>query len=103
MSIDYNSQATADIDDAARSIAVDLSPAMATAFLHRLTDTLVGLEAFPHSGSPVDPPPANFPDLRYRPVTRFPSRVVYYVPTPTGIRVVRVLHAHQDTAGAFGD
>ena len=103
MSIDYNPQATVDIDDAARSIAVDLSPAMATAFLHRLTDTLVGLEAFPHSGSPVDPPYPNCPGMRCRAVKKFTARVVYYVPTPTGIRVVRVLHAHQDTAGAFGD
>ncbi len=61
----------------------------------------MGLEAFPLGGSPVDPPYPNFPGLRFRPVRGFESRVVFYYPTPTGILVVRVLHAHQDVNAVF--
>lgn len=101
MSIEYTTQAEWDILDAVDGIIDTIGPAVARAFRHRFQQTLTALEAMPHSGSPVDPPPPNFPDLRFRPVTRFRGRVVYYTPTPTGIRVVRVLHAHQDTGGAF--
>lgn len=103
MSIDFNPEATADVDNAAESIAVDLSPVMARVSLRRLTDTLTGLEAMPSTGSPVDPPYPNYPGLRFRPIKRFAARVVYYTPTPTGIRVVRVLHAHQDTGRTFAE
>ena len=102
MSIEYTPQAEWDILEAVDSILDDLGAGVARAFRHRLEQTLTGLEAMPHTGSPVDPPSPNFPGLRFRPVHRFRGRVVYYYPTPTGIYVVRVLHAHQDTAGTFG-
>lgn len=102
MSIEYTPQAEWDILDAVDGIIDTIGPTVAMAFRHRLQQTLRALEAMPFSGAPVDPPPPPYPDLRFRPVTRFRSRVVYYQPTPTGIRVVRVLHAHQDTGGAFG-
>lgn len=102
MSIDYTPQAEGDILDAVDSLTDDLGPAVARAFRHRLQRTLSGLEAFPHSGSPVDPPYPNYPGLRFRPVTRFTARVVYYVPTPTGILVVRVVYAGRDLDAVFG-
>ena len=101
MSIDYAPDAQADIQDATDDLLTTLGLRVALAFQTRLRETLVGLEAFPHSGSPVAPPYPNCPGMRCRAVKKFTARVVYYVPTPTGIRVVRVLHAHQDTGRAF--
>ncbi len=101
MSIEYSPRAVVDVDTATEDIIDRLGLGVAAAFQQRLARTTADLEALPYSGAPVDPPFPNFPGMRYRPVTRFESRVVYYDPTPTGIRVVRVLHAHQDTGRAF--
>jgi plasmid stabilization system protein ParE len=101
MSIEYSPQAVLDIDTATEDIIDTLGLPVAATFQQRLMRTLTDLERMPYSGSPADPPPLAYPDLRFRPVYRFRARVVYYTPTPTGIRVVRVVHAHQDTAGLF--
>ncbi len=37
-----------------------------------------------------------------RPVRKFLGRLVYYVPTADGIRVVRILHSGQDASAIFG-
>jgi plasmid stabilization system protein ParE len=103
VSIEYTTPAEWDILDAVDDLTDSLGPAVALAFRQRLQRTLSGLEAMPYTGSPVEPPPAAYPDLRFRPVSRFQARVVYYQPTPTGIRVVRVMHARQHTGGAFDD
>jgi plasmid stabilization system protein ParE len=112
MSIAFTPDAQADIQDATDDLLVTLGLRVALAFQSRLRETLAfqsrlretlaGLEAFPHSGSPVDPPYPNSPGMRCRPVKKFTARVVYFTPTPTGIRVVRVLHAHQDAGRVFG-
>jgi len=103
MSIEYAPEAVVDIDTATEEIIDRIGLSVAAAFQQRLMRTLTDLERFPLSGSPADPPSTVYPDLRFRLVNRFRARVVYYLPTPTGIRVVRVLHAHQDAGGAFGD
>jgi plasmid stabilization system protein ParE len=101
MSIEYAPEAVVDIDTATEEIIDTIGLTLAATFQQRLMRTLTDLERMPYSGSPVDPPYPNFPDLRFRPVFRFRARVVYYTPTPSGIRVVRVLRAHQDAGGAF--
>ncbi len=101
MSIDYAPDAQADIQDATDDILATHGLRPALAFQSRLRDTLAGLEALPHAGSPVDPPYPNCPGMRCRPVKKFTARVVYYTPTPTGIRVVRVLHARQNPDPIF--
>jgi hypothetical protein len=37
-----------------------------------------------------------------RPVTRFRARLVFYLPTPTGILVVRLIHASRNLDDVFG-
>lgn len=37
-----------------------------------------------------------------RTVYKFSARLVYYVPIPNGIRVIRVLHSRQDADAIFG-
>jgi plasmid stabilization system protein ParE len=101
VSIDYTPDAQVDILEAVDYFVNGPGTAVARAFRHRLHQTLTGLEAFPHSGSPVDPPYPNFPGLRVRPVMRFRSQLVFYQPTPTGILVVRVVHGSQDLDAVF--
>lgn len=101
MSIEYTDHAEVDIDTAAERIAEDLGVRTALVFLHRLRETLLGLEAAPHSASLVDPPFPAHPGLRVKPVRRFKARLVFYFPTPTGIRVIRVLHAAQNSTDHF--
>jgi plasmid stabilization system protein ParE len=101
VSIEFTTTAAREVRTAAQSLTNALGLRVARTFQRRLRDTLDGLEAFPLAGSPVDPPYPNFPGLRFRPVKGFESRVVFYDPTPTGIRVVRVVHANQDLDAEF--
>lgn len=101
MSIELTDHAEVDIDTATEGIAEDVGGQVALLFQHRLRETLLALEAFPESGSPVDPPFLRYPGLRVRPVRRFKARLVFYFPTATGIRVQRVLHAGQNMADHF--
>jgi toxin ParE1/3/4 len=40
-------------------------------------------------------------DLRMRPIPKFPKILIFYRPTVTGVRVVRVLHSARDLAALF--
>lgn len=102
MSIVIPARAQADIDFASEELADAYGPAVALAFQQRLTETLRRLERQPLSAGLVDPQYPKHPELRVRPVLKFTARLVYNVPTPTGIQVVRVLHAGMDANVVFG-
>lgn len=102
MSIEFTAHADVDVDTTTDSILADLGLSVATAFQHRLQVTLTGLEGLPHSAPLVDPPYPNYPGMRVRPVYRFRARLVFYLPTPTGILVVRLIHASRNLDDVFG-
>ncbi|QEL13235.1 hypothetical protein [Limnoglobus roseus] len=60
------------------------------------------MERLPYSIAPVDPPYPKYPELRLAPVKRFEARLVCYVPTADGIRILRVLHSSSDLDAVFG-
>jgi plasmid stabilization system protein ParE len=103
VSIEFTPLGAADVRIASHELARDLGVRVAVTFQRRLRDTLAGLETFPLSGSPVDPPYPNHPGLRFRPVRRFESRLVFYVPTPTGILLMRVVYSGRDLDAVFGE
>jgi plasmid stabilization system protein ParE len=102
VSIEIPARAQADIDIASEELADNYGPAVALAFQQRLAETLRRLERQPLSAGLVDPPYPKHPDLRARTVIKFAGRLVYYVATPTGIRVIRVLHSGMDADTIFG-
>jgi len=102
VSIDISARAQADIDIASEELAESYGPHVALAFQDRLTETLNRLERQPFSAGVVDPPYAKYPEMRVRTVRKFVYRLVYYIPMPTGIRVVRILHAGMDSTAIFG-
>lgn len=102
MSVQVSALARADIDTASEDLADRFGETTADTFQQRLWATFRRLEAFPESAAEVEPSYPDHPGMRAAPVTRFAYRVVYYQPTPTGIRVVRVLHAAQDATAVFG-
>jgi plasmid stabilization system protein ParE len=102
VSIEITAHAQADIDIASEELAEAYGPLIALAFQERLAKTLRRLERQPLSAGVVDPPYSKYPEMRVRTVVKFVYRLVYYIPTPTGIRVVRILHAGMDSNAIFG-
>lgn len=102
MIIRTTARAQADIDLASEELTDAYGVRVADTFQQRLAETLRRLERFPSAAGRVDPPYPKYPDMRVRQVRKFPYCVVYYIPIPGGIRVVRVLHAGQDADAIFG-
>jgi plasmid stabilization system protein ParE len=101
VSIDTQPRAQLDID-MVRDDLLRVSATAARSFDFRLQRTLALLESQPLLGELYDPPSAQHPGLRFLPVLRFTTYVVYYTPNDTGISVVRVLHSSRDASAVFG-
>jgi plasmid stabilization system protein ParE len=101
VSIVISARAQADIDIASEELAETYGLHIALAFQERLAETLLRLERQPLMAGVIDPPFPNYPDMRVRTVVKFKYRLVYYVPTDTGIKVVRILHAGMDSRAIF--
>ena len=102
MSIEIPRHPEFDIELAADEIRADRGDRAATLFLDRVTRTLRLLERLPYLGGAPDPPYPRYPDMRLYGVLQQPHHVVYYEPTPTGVRVIRVLHSSRDADAIFG-
>ena len=101
MSIEISARTQADIDIASEAFEELYGLHVSIAFQERLAENLRRLERQPLSAGVVDPPYPKYPELRVRTVIKFKARLVYYVPTPTGIRVVRILYAGMDSDAIF--
>jgi plasmid stabilization system protein ParE len=102
MSIEIAGRAQIDMELLAEEIRDDSGVAAAERFADRLNRTLALLERLPQLGEIIDPPFPRYPDLRMVQVRRQPHHIIYYHPTRTGIRVVRVLHSSRDAGAIFG-
>jgi toxin ParE1/3/4 len=80
-----------DIDNIAAHLEGNVS-GLGSRFLRQLEATLTHLEHLPGLGTPYPLSHPGLSGLRAFPVKRFTSYFVFYLPTPDGIDVVRVLH-----------
>ena len=67
------------------------------------TQTLTELSDFPEIGPSYPLAPAHLDGLRYWHVPRFERWLVFYLPGPETIDVVRVLHSARDIPSVLAD
>lgn len=94
-------KAREDIEAIGAHIATD-NLAAALRFMDAAEVTFDFLASTPGAGPRVDPPLDDVPDLRFWPITRFRSYLVFYRPLPDGAEVFRVLHGNRDTLRIMG-
>ena len=58
--------------------------------------TFEALAATPRMGTLYQAKRAQLKDVRFFPISKFQSYVIYYREQPQGIEIIRVLHAHMD-------
>lgn len=102
MSVVFTFLAEEDIDIANEELFFQFGRRTVELFERRVNETLARLVQFPLSVAPCDPPYPQFPGLRIASVAKFRGRLVYYIPTSDGIRVVRVLPSGTDLDVVFG-
>jgi toxin ParE1/3/4 len=93
-------QALIDVDEQARWIADD-NPDAARRFRKAVEQTLEVLAAMPGMGVGRRYRDPALAGLRMHPVTGFPERLLFYLPLPDGVELVRVLHGRRDIARLF--
>ena len=91
----YRNRTANTLNPADTSVDAEISLASEESITNRL-------DQFPESVGLVDPSYPKHPGLRVTQVDGFPNHLVYYVPTPTGIRVLRLLPAARDADAVFG-
>src|SRR5687768_8070298 len=69
---------------------------VADRFFAEADATFARLAGMPGIGTRYEPDAPLFADLRYFPVARFRSYIIFYRPIPGGIEVYRVLHGARD-------
>lgn len=77
------------------------SPRAALRFLDAAEALFRQLASMPGIGEPFESDNPLFRDLRYFPIPKFPSQVVYYKSLRDGIIVIRVLHGARDADRIF--
>ncbi len=92
-------EARRDLIDIFRFIARKGGLRSAYGFLTSAEATFQRLATVPNLGTAFMPDEPRFAGLRYGPVGRFKSYVIFYRPTPEGIEVLRVLHGSRDLEG----
>ena len=63
--------------------------------------TFKTLAATPRMGTLCQSKRAQLEGMRFFPVSKFQSYVIYYREQPNGIEIVRILHAHMDKVKRF--
>jgi toxin ParE1/3/4 len=94
--------ASNDIDNFAEYIARD-SLRMGLEFLDAVQASLEFVATSPEIGEACLFRDRAIAELRMWPVRGFKKHIIIYRPSPTGIEVVRLIHAAQDFRAIFGD
>lgn len=92
--------AAADVDRAVNFYLVDAGAHVATRFIDAVERTINQISRAPQAGSLRFAYELEIPDLRVRPVGRFPY-LVFYVAGDQTIDVWRILHSRRDMPAAF--
>jgi toxin ParE1/3/4 len=71
-------------------------------FLANAGETFSDLSRNPHMGAPLSWRSPKLAELRKWRVSGFENFLVFYLPRPDGVTIVRVLHAAQDWWSALG-
>ena len=100
--VDKTFLALRDIDEIAAFLQGRTGPQRAIRFLNEADRTFTRLAGMPGIGSLYDPEAPGLADLRFFPVSRYRSYLVFYRPTPDGVEIVRVLHGARNLPELLG-
>ena len=95
MTVSRRAQARRDIVENADHLD-QINQALSERFLEAVERTISTLESRPGLGAPYPLLNPSLQNLRHHPVKRFPKYIVFYLPTASGIEVVRVLYGARD-------
>ncbi|HKX45734.1 MAG TPA: type II toxin-antitoxin system RelE/ParE family toxin [Planctomycetota bacterium] len=95
-------EADRDTDQAADFYAREAGIDVALQFLAAVDQAYQRLVEHPHVGASVQAFEPRLAELRFWPVPGFESYLVFYVPSPDLVEVVRVLHGARDLPRLFG-
>jgi toxin ParE1/3/4 len=101
-SVHLRASAVADIDAAVAHLIGEAGPKVAGRFVDALERTVAQIGRSPQTGSLQFSYELEIPDLRVRPVGRFPY-LVFYVFNDDAVAVWRVLHTRRDIPSAIAD
>jgi toxin ParE1/3/4 len=77
-------------------LAENAGDAVAERFLANVEASFTGLSGHPEMGAPLPLRRPELTGLRKWPVKDFEKFLIFYIPRPHGVSIVRVLHAAQD-------
>lgn len=92
-----------DLVDAYRYYAREAGQAVADRFLAQAEATFTRLASVPGLGAPFEHDHPALAGVRYVPLSRFKSYVVFYRPIAGGLEVLRVLHGARDIHSILAD
>ena len=84
-------------------LAADGSIEVARRFLANARESFRQLSTFPGLGTRYLPEDGRYSDLRYFPVSKFRSYIIFYRPIDQGIEVYRLLHGSRDISAALSE
>jgi toxin ParE1/3/4 len=91
--------ADSDVDNQFEYLAVEAGLDTAKRFLHALQQAVEVVRQNPEIGSPRALSDRRLAGLRVWPVRGFRRHLIFYIPGPRTIEVVRVLHGMRDVEG----
>jgi toxin ParE1/3/4 len=101
--IERHDRARNDLDEIAEYIR-QRNPRAALRFIDAAKATFERLVGMPGMGTRYESEdPVTADELRYFPISQFPTYLVFYRPLPEGIAVVRVLHGARDIGGILAE
>lgn len=94
-------RADQDIDEQFEYLAIEADLAVARRFLAATRETLGKLLRNPEIGSVRTFADERLSELRVWPISGFRRYLVFYLPQPNGIEIVRILHGSRDVDALF--
>lgn len=96
MRVLWTPRAEEDLVEATAFLVREAGIGLGNRFSQAVEGTAAFLGEMPGAGRPWHDLPHRLQGLRSRPVRGFPNHLVFYMPIPDGIRVIRLLHGARD-------